>query len=92
MALNECDAFFRVNPAGKYKGICFKRMLAQLCRVLFYGYGMKVHNGVNAVVFLLQFYPVAHGAYIVSKGKSTRWLNSAEYYLLLFFGHFKSSV
>ena len=83
MALEINDIFLGIQPAGQENGHGAQAGLAQLGGILPDGEGMHVHDGIQAVVFILQQLEIAQCADIVAQGQLARRLNAGKNPLFL---------
>ena len=79
VALDESDALFRVNAAGKHQSVSREGIFLEGLRVLTDGDCMLVYDTVSAVIFVLQFTPVFDCSEVVAEGEGTAgWLDTGE--------------
>ena len=76
--LHEQHALFGVDAAGDEQRHQLERVFAQLRRLLFDGDGVQVGDGVDALVFVLQFREIADGADVVADGDRAARLNGGK--------------
>ena len=69
MGLEENDVLFRVEAAGKENGQRAQAGLAKLRRILPDGDGVKIDNGIEAVILVFQQFEVAQRPNIIAQSQ-----------------------
>ena len=87
MALNKHNVLLRIQTTGNILCQLMDTALTQICRILTNSNGVHIHNAVNALIFILQCYPVLNSTHIGTQSQITTGLNTAEYSLFLLVFH-----
>ena len=82
MALDEQNALFGIQTAGQILCQLGQGTAAQVSRVLADGDGVHIHYAVDALVLVLQGYPVLDGAHVGAQSQVAAGLDAAENSLL----------
>ena len=83
VTLNKEKILFGIESACDIYCKGFKRSFAKLCGILTDGYGVHIHNTVDAVIFVFKCTPIFNGTEIIAYCKISRRLNAGKYYFFV---------